>query len=199
MSRVRQIFSAWMVLALLSLGFGVEAQTVRRRPVYRNSEAQTQQVLARIENKAERFRISLAQALDQSRYDNTRREDNINNILDDFNHVVDHVRDRYARRQLTNADVDALLQRAARIDRFMTNRSNRLSIAAQNDWTSLKTDLNQLASIYNVAWRTDNTPYPTYPPVDNTAGGYNYDTGLTGTYRLNVSQSEDPRREAQTA
>jgi hypothetical protein len=196
MTRVRQIFSAWMVLALLSLNFGVQAQ-VTRRPVYRNNQVQTQRLLSRLETNAERFRLSLSQALDQSRLDNTRREDNINTVLDDFNHVVDHVRERFDQQQLTAADVDALLARASRLDRFMTNQSNRLSVRAQNDWSLLRTDLNQLAGMYNVAWnRTNDAPYNPYPPNDN---NYNYDTGLTGTYRLNVAQSEDPRREAQLA
>jgi type IV secretion system protein VirB10 len=186
-----------MVLALLSLSsVGVQAQTTRRRPVYRNNQVQTQQLLRRLETNAERFRLSLSQALDQSRLDNTRREDNINTVLDDFNHVVDHVRERYDQQQLAAADVEALLARASRLDRFMTNQSNRLSVRAQNDWSLLRTDLNQLAGMYNVVWnRTNNAPYSTYPPTDNNS--YNYDTGLTGTYRLNVAQSEDPRREAQ--
>jgi hypothetical protein len=195
MTRARQIFSAWMVLALLSLSFGVQAQ-VTRRPTYRNNQYQTQQVLRRLETNAERFRLSLSQAMDQSRIDNTRREDNINTVLDDFNHVVDHVRERYDQQQLVAADVEALLARASRLDRFMTNQNNRLSVRAQNDWALLRTDLNQLAGMYNVAWnRTNNAPYNPYPPTDNNS--YNYDTGLTGTYRLNVAQSEDPRREAQ--
>jgi hypothetical protein len=184
-----------MALALLSLSFGVQAQTTRRRPVYRNNQVQTQQLLRRLETNAERFRLSLSQSLDQSRYNNTRREDNINTVLDDFNHVVDHVRERNDQQQLAAADVEALLARASRLDRFMTNQSNRLSVSAKNDWSLLRTDLDQLAGLYNVAWnRTNDAPYSNYPPADT---GYNYDTGLTGTYRLNVAQSEDPRREAQ--
>src|SRR5918997_4700343 len=157
MTKARQIFSAWMVLALLSISFSVQAQvTSRRRPVYRNNQVQTQQLLRRLETNAERFRLSLAQALDQSRYDGTRREDNINTVLDDFNHVVDHVRERYAAQQLVASDVDALLARASRLDRFMTNQSNRLTARSQSDWATLKADLNQLAGIYNVAWRNSN-------------------------------------------
>ena len=197
MTKIRQIFSAWMVLALLSLSIGVQAQTTRRRPVYRNNQVQTQQLLRRLETNAERYRVSLSQALDQSRYDNTRREDNINTVLDDFNHVVDHVRERFDQRQLVAADVEALLARASRLDRFMTNQNNRLTVRAQSDWTALRADLNQLAAMYNVAWSRDNSPYSTYPPTDNNSS--NYDTGLTGTYRLNVAQSEDPRRQAQLA
>jgi len=196
MSKARQVFSVWMALALLTLSFSVQAQTTRRRPMARNSSYQTQQLLARLENNAERFRVSLGQALDQSRYDGSQREDNINNVLDDFNHVIDHVRERHDQRQLVAADVDALLMRASRLDRFMTNQGSRLNARAQSDWATLKADLNQLAGIYNVAWRRDNAPYPAYPPTDN---NYNYDSGLTGTYRLNVAQSEDPRREAQLA
>lgn len=186
-----------MVLALLSLSVGVQAQTTRRRPVYRNNQVQTQQLLRRLETNAERFRLSLSQAMDQSRINSTRREDNINTVLDDFNGLVGHLRERNDQQQLAAADVEALLARASRLDRFMTNQNNRLSVRAQNDWSLLRTDLDQLAGMYNVAWnRTTNAPYSTYPPADPS---YNYDTGLTGTYRLNVAQSEDPRREAQLA
>jgi type IV secretion system protein VirB10 len=185
-----------MVLALLSISFSVQAQ-ITRRPAYRNNQVQTQQLLRRLENNAERFRLSLSQSLDQSRLDNTRREENINNVLDDFNHIVDHVRERFDQQQLAAADVDALLARASRLDRFMTNQNNRVSTRAQNDWAALRTDLNQLAGMYNVTWnRANNVPYSAYPP---TGDNYNYDTGLTGTYRLNASLSEDPRREAQLA
>jgi hypothetical protein len=187
-----------MVLAMLTVSIGVQAQTSRRRPAYRNNTYQTRQLLTRLETNAERFRLSLSQSLDQSRLDGTRREENISNVLDDFNHIVDHVRERYDRQQLAAADVEALLARASRLDRFMMNRGNRASTRAQSDWATLRTDLDQLAGMYNVAWnRTNNAPYSPYPPTDNNS--YNYDTGLTGTYRLNVAQSEDPRREAQLA
>ncbi|HZG54298.1 MAG TPA: hypothetical protein VEZ40_19510, partial [Pyrinomonadaceae bacterium] len=203
MNRTRQIISAWMVLAMLSISIGVQAQTTRRRPAYRNNTMQTRQLLTRLETNAERFRLSLSQSLDQGRLDGTRREDNITNVLDDFNHIVDHVRERYDAQQLVTADVEALLARASRLDRFITNqtnnrRGNTVSARAQSDWASLRIDLDQLARMYNVAWnRTNDAPYSTYPPTDNNS--YNYDTGLTGTYRLNVAQSEDPRREAQLA
>jgi hypothetical protein len=197
MNKVRQIISAWTVLAMLTLSIGVQAQTTRR-PAYRNNANQTQRLLTRLETNAERFRLSLSQSLDQSGLDGTRREENISNVLDDFNHIVDHVRERNDRQQLAAADVEALLARASRLDRFMTNRGSRASVRAQSDWAALRTDLDQLARLYNVAWnRTNTAPYSTYPPTDNNS--YNYDTGLTGTYRLNVAQSEDPRREAQLA
>ncbi|MDQ1590963.1 MAG: hypothetical protein QOG71_1590 [Pyrinomonadaceae bacterium] len=191
-----------MVLAMLSLSIGVQAQTTRRRPAYRNNTYQTRTILTRLETNSERFRLSLSQSLDQGRLDGTRREENIATVLDDFNQVVDQLRERNDRQQLVAADVEALLARASRLDRFMTNQSNRqgnrtVSARAQSDWAAVRADLDQLAGIYNVAWnRTNTAPYSTYPPANN---GYNYDAGLTGTYRLNVSQSEDPRRAAQIA
>lgn len=194
-----------MVLAMLSLSVGVQAQTTRRRPAYRNNAYQTRQLLTRLETNAERFRLSLSQSLDQSRLDGTRREENIADVLDDFNQVVDEVRERNDQQQLAASDVEALLARASRLDRFMSNQSNRqgnrqgnnVSARAQNDWAAVRVDLDQLARMYNVAWnRTNTAPYSTYPPANS---GYNYDAGLTGTYRLNVSQSEDSRRAAQIA
>jgi outer membrane lipoprotein SlyB len=203
MNTARKIISVCMVLAMLSLSIGVQAQTTRRRPAYRNNTYQTRTILTRLETNSERFRLSLSQSLDQGRLDGTRREENIATVLDDFNQVVDQLRERNDRQQLAAADVEALLARASRLDRFMTNQNNRqgnrttVSARAQSDWAAVRTDLDQLAGIYNVAWnRTNTAPYSIYPPANN---GYSYDAGLTGTYRLNVSQSEDPRRAAQTA
>ncbi len=204
MNNLRQTMASLLIGAVASTGLGVadtataQAQTTRR-PVYRNNtnNARTEQLIRRIETGAERFRGSLDQALDNSRYDGTNSEDNINSTLDDFNHVIDHLRERYDRRLLVSADVDAVLVRAARIDTFV--RNNRLSVGAKRDWAALRVDLNELGRTYNVAMRNDdsNTSFPTYPPVDNSgnAGGYTYDRGLTGTYRLNVAQSENARAE----
>ena len=183
---------ALVVLALVGLGAAgnAEAQT-RRRPVFRGDAQNTRQLLRRIESGVERFRVSLDEGLDRSRYEGTRREDNINDTVDDFVHVINHLQERYDRNQLAAGDVQAALARAARIDRFVTN--NRLSVRAQRDWSGVRADLDELARQYNVAWGRADTNYPSYPPADN---DYNYDRGLTGTYRLNASLSQSARTEA---
>lgn len=189
-----------LVVALVSLDLTAQAQ--RRRPVTRSRTTttattgdRTLQIIRRLEISADRFRISFAQSLDQSRYGGTNREDNISNVVEDFQHVIGHLRERYDRRQLLAADVEAALVRASRIDNFM--QRNRTSVVAQRDWSAVKADLNELARNYNVAWRQDVQTYPNYPPENQAQGTYGYDSRLTGTYRLNTTQSENPRNEAE--
>jgi hypothetical protein len=91
-------------------------------------------------------------------------------------------------RSASSGDVQSVLDHAAYIDQFVG--SNQLSTRTESDWSSLRTDLNQLASAYNVAWNWDRTPGP--GPIYG-AGG------LTGTYRLNLSQSGNARTAAENA
>jgi len=179
-----------LALAMLSFGLTIAAQTQTGRAVSRQNEARTRQLLRRLETGAERFRLGLDAGLDRGRIDGTDREDNINDLVDDFVHAIDHVQERFDRRALTNDDIDAVLVRASRIDTFMER--NRLTARAQRDWAALEVGLNELSRNYNVAWRRDADTFPTYPPADSS---YNYDRGLTGTFRLNVAASENPRTE----
>ena len=72
MKRIRGIIAIMAVVLLAGL-VTAEAQ----RP-YRLSEDQMKNLLERIEKGADSFRDSLKDALGQSRYDDTRAEDNIN-------------------------------------------------------------------------------------------------------------------------
>jgi len=47
--------------------------------------------------------------------------------------------------------VQAVLDRAARIDEFMNRHS--LSEQVQTDWQTLRGNLDELAEAYNVTWR----------------------------------------------
>ena len=159
---------------------------------YRISDRQVDALIARIENEADRFRASLNNSLDRSRYDGTRAEDNINQFVRDFENATDQLRSRFNSRTSVAADVENVLRQATYIDDFM--RRNTLSYRAENDWTTLRNDLNQLATTYNVAWNWDvrSLPYP----GGTTTGGYNSPYGttggrLTGTFRLDASSSEN--------
>ena len=195
MHKTRQAITMVLALSILSFGLTATQAQPRRRPIARSNEAQTRQLVDRLETGAERFRASLDESLDQSRTDGTRREDNINDSVDDFVRVIDQLRDRSERRTVAASDIEAVLARASRIDTFVSR--NRLTPRAQSDWAAVRVDLNELSRLYNVAWRRDSTEtFPPYPPAND---DYNYDRGLTGTYRLNASLSENPRTEADRA
>ena len=106
------------------------------------------------------------------------------------------LRDRFDARQATDSDVQEVLNRAARIDVFLGRQT--INAQTRNQWTLLRTDLNQLATAFNVRWPQVGTTYPpsnTYPPYNNTQGQFR--TGLTGTYRVDVSRSDNARDAAE--
>jgi hypothetical protein len=196
---MRRMFSLALVLALACIGMTAQAQ----RRTYRGTDQQVRQLITRIESRTNVFRTDLDARLDRSRIDGTRQEDDINQLVGNFENATNQLRDRFNSRQSVSADVQSVLDQAALIDSFV--RRNRLGARAERDWASLRLDLNELASVYNVSWRWDNTTntsnnYPTnnypsnnYPPV-NTASNR-----LTGTYRLDTTRSDDARNIAQSA
>jgi cell division septum initiation protein DivIVA len=136
---------------------------------YRLRDKDVERILRRIEQQSDRFRSSLDSALDKSRFNGSNREDDINSFVKDFYEQTKHLRDRFDKHQSTSPDVEAVLDRAARIDDFMTR--NRLSSKAQDDWSSLRSNLDELASAYNVSWRWGGyrSDYPV-PSVSYPAG-----------------------------
>ncbi|HVF51919.1 MAG TPA: hypothetical protein VNA19_17675, partial [Pyrinomonadaceae bacterium] len=172
MKSIRQVISVWMVIALVGLGLTTQAQ----RRTYRLTDRQVDQLIRRIETRADAFRSSLDLALDRNRrIDGTRTEDNINAYVRDFETATDTLRSRFNTRTSVAADVESVLRQAANIDAFMSR--TRLNARAQSDWSLLKTDLNTLASAYNVSW---NWNAQGYPPVGTPQTG----PGRVGDRRL---------------
>ena len=120
---------------------------------YRLNDKEIEKILHRIEQQSDHFRSSLDSALDKSRLNGTNREDNINSSIKAFYEQTKHLRDRFNKHQSASADVEAVLDRASHIDDFM--RRNQLSSKAEDDWAALKSNLDELASAYNVSWRWD--------------------------------------------
>lgn len=118
---------------------------------YRLSEKEVEQIIHRIETESDRFRSSLDSALDRSRFNGSRREDDINAFVKDFYGETKRLHDHFDAHKSSGADVQSVLDRAARIDDFM--RRIRLTNKAQNDWSTLRTNLEELARVYNVTWR----------------------------------------------
>jgi O-methyltransferase involved in polyketide biosynthesis len=118
---------------------------------YRLTDKEVERILERIEEQSGKFRSSLDSALDRSRLDDTNREDNINAFVSEFDQEVKRLHDRFDERKSVAADVQAVLDRAARLDNFMRRRG--LTGRAQDEWSALRANLDQLAEAYSVAWR----------------------------------------------
>src|SRR5947209_7353390 len=163
MNKIRQSMILSIILALAALTPVAQAQ--QASPWGRSDDRQTGQLLARIEQRAARFQNSATQAVNQSPMANTQKEDRLTRLVADFQQGVAQLRDRYNRRQATDADVQMVLDRAIGIDRFMQRR--QLGNTAENDWRMLRGDLDSLAGAYRIAWdwnRVDTRDEPVTAP-----------------------------------
>lgn len=104
----------------------------------------------RVHERSRDFQRHVDEALDRSRYDDTRREDRINDAAREFRNAASDFRDRIGDgRNLNHAGNEAqrLLQLGSRIDRFISR--NRLDSRAASDWSQIRQDLRLIANVYS--------------------------------------------------
>jgi hypothetical protein len=183
MKRFRNLFPALLVMGLMAAG--VSGQMQRS---YRGTFQSMQQLLNRIEDRTDLFRDSLDFSLERTPIDTARAEDNIDSFTSDFEDAVRRLHERFDQRASNASDAQDVLSKASFIDRFM--RRHTLDARSQRYWTSLRADLDQLASAYGVSWPSSYRGYRT--PARE---GYR----LTGTYRLDPSRSDNPQDAADRA
>ena len=157
----------------------------------RSNDRQVGQLLIRTRKSADRFRGSLDRALNRSPIDGSREEDGINQAVEDFAEATNHLSDHFDRHQVVTSDVEDVLRRGVNIDSFM--QRHQLAAQAENDWRTVRRDLDELARVYNVAWNWSN---PRYTAVDQRPAVYQR---LTGTYQLERSRGDDPGQAVEQA
>jgi len=138
-------------LLLTMTGFATSAIAQIPGQPYRISDREVTSLLDQIKKESNTFRNSLKDALNKSRFDRTRWENDINAYVKDFEEQTKRLDDNFDHHKSTVVDVDSVLSRAARIDQFMTRHT--LTSRAQSDWSVLRADLDRLALAYNVSWR----------------------------------------------
>jgi hypothetical protein len=103
----------------------------------------------RVTDRSRDFQRHLDQALDHSRYDDTRREDRINDIAQDFRNAANDFRNEVGDgRNLNRGANEArrLLQLGSMIDRFISR--NRLDARSASDWSQIRQDLRLISDAY---------------------------------------------------
>lgn len=157
--------------------------TVGGAPVY--NDAQLRQLVRQLELRTNQFSRNVRRDLNRGVGDSWQREE-ARRHLSEFETSLNRLRNRVNSRQSSTSDVQLVLNHAAYLNSFVAGHS--LNVRAERDWDLIRSDLNQLANTYNIAWNWDATPGG---PVDTYAR-------LTGTYRL-TSQSTDARASADAA
>ena len=157
----------------------------------RLTDQQVKQLLTRTKKNADQFRQSLDRALDRSRIDGSREDDDINQFVKDFGETTNQLSDYFDRREVVTNDIEDVLRRGMSIDSFM--RRHQLAVQAENDWLTVRGDLDELARAYNVAWNWSNPRYT----ADERPTGFSH--RLTGTYQLESGRGDDPGQAAEQA
>ncbi|NEQ22216.1 MAG: hypothetical protein F6K28_24090 [Microcoleus sp. SIO2G3] len=107
-------------------------------------------LLGRIEDGTDRLRSSVDDALDDSRLNNTDREDEINDFFLEFEKDTNTLKNRYRSEQSVQTEVREVLDSARRIDNFI----QRYDLDdAQDEWETMERDLDQLQRIVTAADR----------------------------------------------
>ena len=150
---------------------------------YNLNDFQMRQLVDRLNVRSATFSRYLRQDLNRATYNNRYSLDEIRRQLSDFEMAITQLRNRVNSRQSSSSDARNVLDRAAFLNTFISDQ--QLSYQTENNWSSLRTDLDRLASAYSIAWNWSNVPGGDY------SGGSRRD--LTGTFRLNTSRGDDVR------
>ena len=148
---------------------------------YNLSDVQMRQLIDRMNVRSATFSRNLRQDLNRD-FSDRYSADEIRRQLSDFETALVQLRNRVNSRRVTSSDTRNVLERAAFLDRFISERN--LSNQTENNWSALRQDLDRLAGAFNIAWNWSTIP----------GGGTGTSGDLTGTYRLNASRGDDVRR-----
>ena len=193
MRAIRRSLVVILVLGVTAVGAASQTR--------RTSQQYARQVILQLETHTDTFRNGLNAALNRNAVGNTSQEENISIFVANFADAIKRLHDRQNRREASAADAQEVLNNAGAIDRFL--RRHPLDTRTQRYWTTVRTDLNHLASIYSVSWPTTGREYSgerNYPPDRNYPTGPGYsNASLNGTYRLDPSRSDDANQAASRA
>ena len=124
----------------------------RRAVIIRGySQQQVEELLERIEERADDFTKQLNKSLDRSRLDGSRSEDNIAELARDLGDSTDELRrefDHNDTRGENSPEAERILRVASNVDRLM--RSRNFGGQTESTWATLRTELNTLARLYGL-------------------------------------------------
>ncbi len=192
MSRFRSVFAVYVAIGLMLCGLAAQTSAQRTR-----NEREIRAVVRNLNSGVDDFRYSLDFGLQNSRV-SRQDADALENYLSTLDGKIKDFEENLNQRRENADDVTDILNAAKGINDFLI--SNKINNTVQKDWTNVRTLLDQLASNYNVSWnwttggddrdnsRTSNYPSQNYPQTTTRTSA-----GLSGTYQLDVSKSEDTR------
>ena len=140
--------AVFLVLVMTDLGYSQPVRKARGK-VY--TRAQVDNVIKRVETRADNFVDNFDESLDNSNLDGTKREDNLMKKARRLENATDELRREFDRSDTwieNKAEVRKCLNIASDINRTMKNR--RFGPKTEANWAKLRYELNTLAKIYKL-------------------------------------------------
>jgi|SRR5687767_7980857 len=113
-------------------------------------EADIKNLLQHIEDMADKYKLTLDAALDNSPLNNTSTEDEINRINADFRKATRRLEDNRKNDGASEAAKEVLIQ-GKRINDFLVKHDAKLTPEVQSSWGAVRTDLERLARLYQLS------------------------------------------------
>lgn len=160
---------------------------------YNLNDFQMRQLVDRLNVRSATFSRNLRNDLNRASSNDRYSLDEVRRQLNDFEVALVQLRNRVNSRQSSSSDARNVLDRAAFLNNYIADR--QLSYQTENNWSSLRTDLDQLANAFNIAWNWSGSPDGNPIPGRDTSTRRD----LTGTFRLNSTRGDDVRRAVDNA
>jgi archaellum component FlaC len=148
---VKSLLSLTAFFSLLALVMPGQGEAQGRYHGERYTKGEVEQIIDRVEERSDTFASAFDEAMDQSKLDDSRREDRLNQQVEQFTTTLDTLRSDFERRdnwRETRGYVQEVMQQADEINRLM--HSTRVADGIKEKWAAVKRDLNRLAGIYDL-------------------------------------------------
>ena len=166
------------VLAAAQGGYGYPDYGRNRNDNYRRyDERYLKDSIHRLDRLSKDFERDLDRALDHSRVNGTRREDQINAQGHDFRRAVSSLKSNFGNgRDLNRSrdEAERVLQEARQFDRIGRNRGIDSRVAS--DWSQIQRELQIISDAYGIGYYNNGGYYPggNYPGNYPNGNGRNY-------------------------
>lgn len=139
---------ALLLLAIPATGFGQGYGYGRDRNRDRNYGRSIKQSAERVDRLSGQLKNDMDRALDRSRVNGRDREDQINNLVNDFHSAAARFRDRFDDGNINRAQNEAnqMLTLGWRLDGIIGRRN--LSNQVENKWSQIRRDLQVIQNAY---------------------------------------------------
>ncbi len=137
-----------LMMAAVSPSFAQSRGRARSRGY---TKASVDRLIRQAENRSDQFVAIFDRSLDRSRFEGTLREDRLNDRARELESQLNIVRQEFNRSNNyfdIRSNVASAMDAAQGINTVMRNR--RLNSVVERQWLLLRSDLNRLASVYNV-------------------------------------------------